>query len=166
MNSQEGDGSSVCASSSIPRLQTVDSGVRIFRRKCTFALHVFPPLEVLRVVAAKSLIWTKALHSEGTVPYELSFHWLAQIIKVCHKFEHLVTPALFYVQEINAAILQQWVKWSRQEISSDSSLLKFSARHFRITVSGKWGAATQRSLTLSSSVVNFIILQESMRWKD
>lgn len=63
----------VCANSSIPRLQTVDSSD--FSAGSVLSSYMSSPLELWRIIAATSLIWTKALHSEATVPHEWSFYW-------------------------------------------------------------------------------------------
>lgn len=66
------------------RLLTFD-----FRKKVYLRFTCLPPLELSRIVAAKGLIWTKALHTEGAVPRELSFRWLPHsgIAQVCLKFQ-------------------------------------------------------------------------------
>lgn len=163
------ENSFVCTSSSIPRFQTVDSGLKIFGRKCTFALHVFPPLELSRIIAAKGLIWTKARHTEGAVSRELSFRWLPHsgIAQVCLKFQvqgNFCPFSFCYATNYGVALTN--VEGSVLKVKSCNSRRRYQGRtwisyispkffflkyfwHFWISVSGKWGAATQRSLTLS-----------------
>lgn len=159
MNSQGGELLRLCQLLD-PKVSDCWLRIEDFQKKVYLRFACLPPLELSRIIAAKSLIWTKALHTKGTVPRELSFRWLPHsgIAQVCLKFrvQGNFCPFSFWCATNYGVALT----------NAESSVLKVKSCNSRWRYQGRtWMSYTSPYFSLLKYSAVFLALLNIYQWK-